>query len=87
MLRDALPAGIVMAALGAVTSCSTPALGLAALALFAFVAVLPQSALTFVARTRPVAALDPLTATRRYGNALGGPAAARPRRRARSSTR
>ena len=32
--------------------------------------MLPQSALTFVARTRPVAALDPLTATRRYGNAL-----------------
>ena len=70
MLRDALPAGILMVALGAVTIVLSPALGLAALALFAFVAVLPQSALTFAARTRPVAGLDPLTATRRYGNAL-----------------
>ena len=70
MLRDALPAGILMVALGAVTIVLSPALGLAALAIFAFVAVLPQSALTFAARTRPVAGLDPLTATRRYGNAL-----------------
>jgi hypothetical protein len=70
MLRDALPAGIAMAALGALTVVSYGSFGLLALALFALVAVLPQSALTYVARTRPVALLDPLTATRRYGNAL-----------------
>jgi hypothetical protein len=70
MLRDALPAGIVMAGLAAVTVVLSPAFGLLALALFALVAVLPQSALTFVARTRPVARLDPLTAARRYGAAM-----------------
>lgn len=70
MLRDALPAGTVMAALAAVTVVLSPAFGLLALALFALVAVLPQSALTFVARTRPVARLDPLTAARRYAAAM-----------------
>jgi HD domain len=70
VLRDALPAGAVMATLGAITVVLYGGLGLPALALFALVAVIPQSALTFVARTRPVALLDPLTATRRYGNAL-----------------
>jgi hypothetical protein len=70
MLRDALPAGMVMAALGGVTVVLFGSFGLLALALFALVAVLPQSALTFVARTRPVARLDPLTATRRYAAAM-----------------
>jgi HD domain len=70
MLRDALPAGIAMAALGATTVVLFESVGLLALGLFALVAVLPQSALTFVARTRPVARLDPLTAARRYGAAL-----------------
>jgi len=70
MLRDALPAGTAMAALGAITAVAFGSFGLLALALFAVVAVLPQSALTFVARTRPVALLDPLTATRRYADAL-----------------
>ena len=60
MLRDALPAGAAMAALGALTvvlyGLVRPAV---ALALFALVAVLPQSALTFVARTRPVALARP----------------------------
>jgi hypothetical protein len=70
MLPDGLPAGMVMATLGAVTVVLYPALGLLALALFALVAVIPQSALTYVARTRPVALLDPLTATRRYADAL-----------------
>jgi HD domain-containing protein len=59
-----------MAALGAVTVVLSGSYGLAALALFALVAVLPQSALTYVARTRPVARLDPLTAARRYGAAM-----------------
>ncbi len=70
MLIDGLSAGMVMATLGAATVVLYPALGLPALALFALVAVIPQSALTYVARTRPIALLDPLTATRRYGNAL-----------------
>jgi hypothetical protein len=70
MLRDALPAGAAMAALGAITVVLYGSFGVLALVLFALVAVLPQSALTFVARTRPVALLDPLTATRRYADAL-----------------
>jgi len=45
-------------------------MGMLALGLFAIVAVLPQSALTFVARSRPVARLDPLTASRRYAGAM-----------------
>ena len=51
-------------------SCSGATLGMLALALFALVAVIPQSALTYAARTRPVGLLDPLTAARRYGNAM-----------------
>ena len=70
MLRDALPAGAAMAALGALTVVLSGSFGLLALALFALVAVLPQSALTFAARTRPVALLDPLTATCRYADAM-----------------
>lgn len=70
MLRDAMPAGAAMAALGAVTVVLSGTFGLLALAVFALVAVLPQSALTFVARSRPVARLDPLTAARRYGGAM-----------------
>jgi hypothetical protein len=70
VLRDALPAGTLMAALGALTVLLFPVLGLLALAVFALVAVIPQSALTYVARTRPVGRLDPLTATRRYADAL-----------------
>jgi hypothetical protein len=70
MLRDALSAGTAMAALGAVTVVLFGAYGMLALALFALVAVLPQSALTYVARTRPVARLDALTAARRYGAAM-----------------
>jgi hypothetical protein len=71
MFRDGFPTGMVMAALGGVTVLLYGSVGILALALFALIAILPQSALTFVARTRPVAALDPLTAARRYGNALG----------------
>jgi hypothetical protein len=70
MLRDALPAGTAMAVLGAITVVLYGSFGMLALALFALVAVLPQSALTFAARTRPVALLDPLTAARRYAEAL-----------------
>jgi hypothetical protein len=70
MLRDAFPAGSVMAGLGGLTVVLFDSFGMLALGLFALVAVLPQSALTFVARTRPVARLDPLTASRRYAAAM-----------------
>ncbi|MGI8779241.1 MAG: HD domain-containing phosphohydrolase [Solirubrobacteraceae bacterium] len=60
----------VMVVLGAVTVVAFPTLDLLALMLFAVVAVLPQSALTHAARTRPVVLLDPLTATRRYAGAM-----------------
>jgi hypothetical protein len=70
MFPDGVAAGLAMTTLGALTVVLYVHVGLLALALFALVAVLPQSALTFVARTRPVAQLDPLTATRRYAHAL-----------------
>jgi hypothetical protein len=70
MLADTLPTALVMVLLAAVTTLLVDPIGVAALALFALIAVLPQSALTYAARTRPVAALDALTATRRYSHAL-----------------
>ena len=69
-LRDMTPAAAVMVGLGALTVAAYGSHGVLALTLFALVAVLPQSALTYVARTRPVARLDPLTAARRYVAAL-----------------
>lgn len=70
MLLDAIPAGGVMLALGAVAIIASPSAGLAALAGFALIAVLPQSALTFAMRTRPVSRLAPARATRSYAGAL-----------------
>jgi HD domain len=70
MFADGMPPATVMVALGAVTVVLWPALGLLALLLFAAIAVLPQSALSYAARTRPVARLDADTATRRYAHAL-----------------
>ena len=70
MFPDGVPPLMLMALLGAVTVVLYEHVGMLALALFAVVAVIPQSALTYVARTRPVALLDPLTATRRYANAM-----------------
>jgi hypothetical protein len=69
-LRDMSPAAALMVAVGVVTAAAYHPMGMLALGLFAFVAVLPQSALTFVARTRPVARLDTLTASRRYAGAM-----------------
>jgi len=69
-LRDMSGAAAVMVGLGVVTALAYPRMGMLALGLFAIVAVLPQSALTFVARSRPVARLDPLTASRRYAGAM-----------------
>jgi hypothetical protein len=70
ILRDGVPVGAVMAILGAGTVVLEPVLGLPALALFAVIAVLPQSFLSYAARTRPVARLDHATATRRYAHAI-----------------
>jgi hypothetical protein len=70
MLAAVVPAAAVMLGLGVITSILVGSLGLLALALFALIAVLPQSALTFAARTQPVGRLDPLTATQRYSHAL-----------------
>jgi hypothetical protein len=70
MLADSLTATAIVVTLGAVTSLLTVPLGLLALALFAGIAVLPQTALTQAARTRPVGRLDPATATHRYAHAL-----------------
>jgi len=70
MLADAVPAAALMLALGTATSILVPPLGMLALAIFALIAVLPQSALTFAARTHPVSRLDPLSATQRYAHAL-----------------
>jgi hypothetical protein len=71
VLADGVPTGAVMVVLGAGTVVLTPALGTLALALFAVIAILPQTALTYAARTRPVARLAPKVATRRYAQALG----------------
>ncbi|HEX5617342.1 MAG TPA: HD domain-containing phosphohydrolase [Solirubrobacteraceae bacterium] len=70
VLADGVPAGAVMALLGATTVLLIPALGILALALFALIVLLPQSYLTYAARTRPVARLSSDVATRRYAHAL-----------------
>jgi hypothetical protein len=70
VLLDGLPTGTVMVALGALTVVLTPALGLLALAAFAIVVLLPQSALSYAACARPVARLDQPTATSRYAYAI-----------------
>lgn len=69
-LRDMQAAATAMVVLGAATALAYPVAGVLSLALFALVAVLPQSALTYVARARPVARLDPVTASRRYAVAI-----------------
>ena len=70
VLTDPLPASLLMITLASLTTVLVGPLDVAALAIFALIAVVPQSALTFAARTRSVARLDPLTATRRYSHAL-----------------
>jgi HD domain len=70
ILPDTIPAGGVMLGLGALAIVATPAAGLAALAGFALIAVLPQSALTFAMRTEPVSRLGRVEATRSYAGAL-----------------
>lgn len=70
MVVGPLPATVVMVTLAAITAVLYPPLGIAALGLFALIAVLPQTALMLAARTRPVAELEPRVATRRYSHAL-----------------
>ncbi len=70
MFFGVLPTALAMVVLAAFTTVLMGPLGIAGLALFALIAVLPQSALTYFARTFPVGRLDPLTATRRYSHAL-----------------
>jgi hypothetical protein len=70
LLADVVPASSVMLVLAAVTAALSDQLGPLALALFAAIAIVPQSALTYVARSRPVARLDRVTATQRYAHAL-----------------
>jgi len=70
VLLDGLPTGTVMVALGAVTVVLTPVAGMLALAAFALIVVLPQTALSYAARVRPVARLDRGTATARYVHAI-----------------
>jgi hypothetical protein len=70
MFFSSLPTALAMVVLAAITTILWPSIGILALGLFALIAVLPQSALQFAARTRSVARLDPATATRRYSNAL-----------------
>lgn len=66
---DMLPAGGAMIALAAAATLTRP-LGVLALALFAVIAILPQTFLTYAAQSRPVARLDQATATRRYAHAV-----------------
>jgi hypothetical protein len=70
MFLDTMPTALVMVGLAAFTVLLVGPLDVAALAVFALIAVLPQTLLTYAARTRPVGRLDPLTATRRYSHAL-----------------
>ncbi len=70
MLFDTIHVGAVMLMLGAVTVVAYEPAGLWALAGFAMIAVLPQSALTFALRPRPVARLGRHQATRAYAGAL-----------------
>lgn len=70
MFADTVPATLAMVLLATLTTLLVGPLGVVALAVFALIAVLPQTALTYAARTRPVGRLDPLTASRRYANAL-----------------
>ena len=70
LLVDAIPAGLVMVVIGTVSVMLIGPLDVFALGLFAAIAVLPGSFLTYAARTRPVAQLQRDTATRRYAHAL-----------------
>jgi hypothetical protein len=67
---DMLPAAAAMIVLAGLTVLLSGPLGVLALAVFALIAVLPQTYLSYAARVRPVGRLDPATATRRYAHAI-----------------
>ena len=69
-LAAALPAVLVMAAGAAATTALTVPLGVFALGGFAFVTLVPASALTLLARARPVAELDVIGATALFAAAI-----------------
>jgi hypothetical protein len=81
MLIDTMPAASVMAVLGIATAVMAGHGGFLALALFAAIVIVPQTALTYAARTRPVARLDAFTAARRYAHALSVQLGLRPAER------
>jgi hypothetical protein len=70
VLADGVATSAVMTALAAAVVLLSPVIGVLALAVFAVIALLPQSFLTYAARTRPVGRLSQPTATRRYALAL-----------------
>ena len=71
MFFGSLPTALAMVVLAAITTILLAGRSASSRsALFALIAVLPQSALTYAARTRPSRRLDALTATRRYSHAL-----------------
>ena len=70
-LVDMVPAATIMVALGAVCVELVRRARRPRPRAVRAIAVLPQSWLTFAARTRPVGRLDRATATRRYAQALG----------------
>jgi hypothetical protein len=70
MLAETMPAVTLMTSLGAVTAALWGAAGVLSLTVFALTAVLPQTVLTYATRTRSIARLDRVTATRRYAHAI-----------------
>lgn len=69
-LAGALPAVLAVVLAGAVTTGLVPSLGLLALFLFAFVTLVPASALTLLARARPASELGVHEAARLYAAAI-----------------
>ena len=66
----AVPSGLAVGGLAALTVLVTPVAGPAALMLFALVVVMPQATLAYLARSRTVSRMDRVTATARYARAL-----------------
>jgi hypothetical protein len=71
-LKDGmLLADVVMSALGATVAVLTASFGMLALALFALITVVPQTAFTIVTRPRSISNVDRVEATKVYAAALG----------------
>jgi hypothetical protein len=65
-----LLADVLMSALGAIVAVLTASFGVLALALFAVITVVPQTAFALATRPRPIAALEPAAATKVYADAI-----------------